>query len=113
MIEKLKAELDRINQGCGIFLREGEEFEDEIFDNELHCGDVWKAETQLCPTCQERKQTLKKVSLMWADEMFLILNDIRFSSEGYESQIDVKLEELQEIKSLMAKESAPEEQKKE
>ena len=55
MITKLTSELNRINQGCRIIYQVGE--------FEFVCND-----RHLCPTCQKEKETLKKVSLMWANE---------------------------------------------
>jgi hypothetical protein len=79
MITHLTSELNRINQGCG--------FVEDTRPNVISriCCEQW-----LCPTCQKEKETLKKVSLMWADEMSKIFD--------YEEPIS---KELQQIKSLI------------
>ena len=115
MIEKLKTELDRINKGCG----------KPTIQN---LGVGWRicGKDDFCEECQKEKETLKKVSLMWADEMLkrnLKEMDVLVHLEGYLSQVldeihKTELEKLhnlnvensklfgniQEIKSLMEKE---------
>jgi len=97
MINQLKAELDRINQGCGknlgAYMEIPKEFQnatDKIRNERAYSVDVICGKQVLCPICQKEKQTLKKVSLMWVDEMLDIFD--------YDEPIR---EELQEIKSLM------------
>jgi hypothetical protein len=94
MIEKLKAELDRINQGCG------GGFVIDLIGHVANCGSL--RDGSLCPICQERKQTLKKVSLMWADEM-LKLQGVYGERTEDERNINKIIEEMKEIKSLMEK----------
>jgi hypothetical protein len=78
MITHLTSELNRINQGCG--------------NNWNNMGlDCICIKRLLCPTCQKEKETLKKVSLMWADALLS-----EFTEEW-------KIKELQQIKSLMEK----------
>ena len=60
MIEKLTSELNRTNQGCG------EEIDYEVCGN-TPIGDYICSKDNLCPSCQKEKETLKKVSIMWAD----------------------------------------------
>ena len=106
MIEKLTSELNRINQGCGdsgnvLYIGKGHQkcgLED--LENK---GQIW-----LCPTCQKEKETLKKVSLMWADEELVFIKEILrldFININViaKSMIEDKIQELQEIKSLMEK----------
>jgi hypothetical protein len=101
MITQLKAELDRINQRI-----------EQI-----------KTKWKNCPVCgyheqdllEYKKQTLKKVSLMWADEMikiFIKMDEIWAEQPDKEDRLINKThvincdtyDELQEIKSLMEKE---------
>jgi hypothetical protein len=101
MITQLTSELNRINQGCK-----------KRFDftgNGFGYNRPWCCEQYLCPTCQKEKETLKKVSIMWADEMikdkqnlltFFIVT--RYKPE--QEQTEEELNELQQIKSLMEKE---------
>jgi hypothetical protein len=91
MITHLTSELNRINQGCGKSIQIYPETPNVFYicgDNRLHSDND---SLTLCPTCQKEKETLKKVSLMWAD---FILN--------YEvNKIDDLIDELKQIKSLI------------
>jgi hypothetical protein len=108
MITLLTSELNRINQGCD---------EWNIYHqceatkkHKLKCGSPCEYcdEIVLCPKCKDKKETLKKVSLMWADkelkwlEPFIdgtILNLPKWVSDIYGKHI----KQLQQIKSLMEK----------
>jgi hypothetical protein len=111
MITLLTSELNRINQGCNNC---------KSFNNK-GCMNF----LVLCPTCQKEKETLKKVSIMWADEELkrrvLKNKDIEKEIEFCEKKNNnlsqqskftysfwlcdnIKvIKELQEIKSLMEK----------
>jgi hypothetical protein len=59
MITLLTSELNRINQGCG----DGFGYRNpETGLLKYSCN-----KERLCPKCQKEKETLKKVSIMWAD----------------------------------------------
>jgi len=93
MITHLTSELNRINQGCGCSLRI---FEDEMFN----CNSK-----ELCKTCQKEKETLKKVSLMWADfvlKRISIFSNVKTTTQKIMKIMNFKTE-LQQIKSLMEK----------
>jgi hypothetical protein len=113
MITQLKAELDRINQeiekdktGCSRF--DGcDEIDSRCYEDNLcfECGINLKIK-------KLEKQTLKKVSLMWADEMikiFIKMDEIWAEQPDKEDRLINKThvincdtyDELQEIKSLM------------
>jgi hypothetical protein len=113
MITLLTSELNRINQGCGketnislplfhpiaqdnwrsITIRDKE-------NKSVHsymCGEFLRNKEGeqiggviLCDTCQKEKETLKKVSLMWADEMLNLFDDCLDEAK-----------EMKEIKSLI------------
>jgi len=88
MITLLTSELNRINQGCGKWLEIQGKF----------CGELESKYTglTLCPTCQKEKETLKKVSLMWAD---FVLKNVNFDDDDYNDLIV----EVEQIKFLMEK----------
>jgi hypothetical protein len=101
MITQLTSELNRINQGCGdgFGYRNPETGLLKYSCNKEH----------LCLTCQKEKETLKKVSIMWTDEM---LDEIRkfYCQCGcceevieYNPRIETLIKQLQGIKSLMKK----------
>jgi hypothetical protein len=94
MITLLTSELNRINQGCD---------EWNIYHqceatkkHKLKCGSPCEYcdEIVLCPKCKDKKETLKKVSLMWANEMLNLFDDWDCLDEA---------KEMKEIKSLMEK----------
>jgi hypothetical protein len=90
MITLLTSELNRINQGCGEYgniLYMGTGYQKCGLEDLENKGQIW-----LCPSCQKEKETLKKVSLMWADEMLDIFD--------YDEPIR---DELLQIKSLTEK----------
>jgi hypothetical protein len=95
MIDKLTSELHRINQGCG-----------DIKQN-YTCGAKDKL-NKLCPTCQKEKETLKEVSIMWADDELKFMREINLcevvsSNFMVLGDVEEKIHELKEIKSLMEK----------
>jgi hypothetical protein len=103
MIEKLTSELNRINQGCGdgFGYRNPETGLLKYSCNKEH----------LCPKCEGKKETLKKVSIMWADEMLRIFQGLFCSRCNKDceagmlfKEIRYREEELKQIKSLMEKE---------
>jgi thiol-disulfide isomerase/thioredoxin len=92
MITHLTSELNRINQGCGTCIRIVEE---EMFN----CNSK-----ELCPTCQKEKETLKKVSLIWANKEIEFLKEFVEMYNLHERHIvRIKLKEVEQIKSLMEK----------
>jgi hypothetical protein len=90
MIEKLTSELNRINQGCG------ERVWCDYLKTHKNCGFRigFPDDYLLCPKCRGRKETLKKVSLMWADKMLDLFDAWDCLNEA---------EEMKVIKSLMEK----------
>jgi len=82
MITLLTSELNETNKGCDKYQ----------FVQDINCGGILNGKIFLCPKCEGRKETLKKVSLMWADEMLDIFD--------YDEPIR---DELLQIKSLMEK----------
>jgi len=103
MITLLTSELNRINQGCKKWVEWEENDGDRSWKEFGTCG-----EGLLCPTCQKEKETLKKVSLMWADEMIRRICSwtIRGDYPENHKTVDdiVKLrEECEQIKSQMEK----------
>jgi hypothetical protein len=106
MITLLTSELNRINQGCKARIR--------YQDINLKCGekvgDIGITFPILCPTCQKEKETLKKVSLMWADKASKWLKENCIMKDGdchnaIKMRLDMvgRIVELQKIKSLMEK----------
>jgi hypothetical protein len=84
MITHLTSELNRINQGC--------KKKDKLLHTDFptfQCG----KDGYLCDECQKEKETLKKVSLMWAD--FILNYEVK--------KIYDLVDELKEIQSLMEK----------
>jgi hypothetical protein len=128
MITPLTSELNRINQGCGeetdislplfhpiaqdnwrsITIRDKE-------NKSVHsymCGEFLRnkegeqiGEVILCTKCQKEKETLKKVSLMWADEEISFLDELQNKTKDIDTMMFCKLRmmKLKEIKSLMEK----------
>jgi hypothetical protein len=99
MITNLTSELNRINQGCKARIR--------YQDINLKCGekvgDIGITFPVLCPTCQKEKETLKKVSLMWADfvlKRISIFSNVKTTTQKIMKIMNFKTE-LQQIKSLM------------
>jgi hypothetical protein len=97
MINQLTSELNRINQGCGdgFGYRNPETGLLKYSCNKEH----------LCPTCQKEKETLNKVSLMWADEEISFLDELQNKTKDIDTMMFCKLKmmKLKEIKSLMEK----------
>jgi hypothetical protein len=95
MITKLKAELDRIKKEIEELEKEMKHFEERQsgIQYEIRFG-KWKI-------LIKELQTLKKVSLMWADDGIDFLN--MFDPMNGFKEIKDKIKELQEIKSLMEK----------
>jgi len=100
MIEKLTSELNRINQGCPTELKW------ESIDGSSGysgCGE----DGILCDTCQKEKETLKKVSIMWADEtqnwIDKSIRELNVGNFVLEEECHKKIMGLREIKSLMEK----------
>ena len=94
-IQELKAEMDRINQGCG-----------KYSPHEYTCS----KKIGLCPVCQKEKETIKKVSLMWADEMLKEIDETLFIftetiTETTREIYNKKKRIFQQIKSLMEKDA--------
>ena len=100
LIQQLTSELNRINQGCGCSIRFIESKPNQTIM-------VCCSNEELCSICQGRKETLKKVSLMWADEMLKCMEDIEYSSIDMpiltKDEIDLKVSMFEQIKSLMEK----------
>ena len=102
MITKLKTELDRINEGCG------KKFTQAPFvETADKCGNVFQGYLYLCSKCRKEKETLKKVSLMWADEtqnwIDKSIRELNVGNFVLEEECHKKIMELKEIKSLMEK----------
>jgi hypothetical protein len=94
MITQLKKELDRINQ-------EIERFKEMLKDYPTPSMHPWLARVEA------EKETLKKVNLMWADEMLKILNKTDYETIWkHKSFLSLNRlhKECNEIKSLMEKE---------
>ena len=111
MIEKLTSELNRINQGCGEFICETGFYAKDGMEIDDYCGDLDFIDINkrnLCPTCQKEKETLKKVSIMWAEKMtkricsWTIKGDYPENHETVDNIVKLR-EECEQIKSLMEK----------
>jgi hypothetical protein len=104
MITLLTSELNRINQGCGEY----------VYTNgsgSINCGSYYEfdkiSKKVYCSDCRKEKETLKKVSLMWADKMLERIDNIKYAtsipSVKVEEECDEVIMELKGIKSLMEK----------
>jgi hypothetical protein len=92
MITLLTSELNRINQGCG----EDMSAPDQAVDP---C-----CEGNLCSKCQKEKETLKKVSLIWANKEIEFLKEFVEMYNLHERHIvRIRLKKVEQIKSLMEK----------
>jgi hypothetical protein len=94
MITILTSELNRINQGCGRGLCIGTK------------SDVYEGIISLCDNCQKEKETLKKVSLMWADEELEFMREMNLCEVVSRNfmvlgDVEEKIRELKQIKSLI------------
>jgi hypothetical protein len=91
MITQLTSELNRINQGCGRGLCIGTK------------SDVYEGIISLCDNCQKEKETLKKVSLMWADEEISFLDELQNKTKDIDTMMFCKLRMMKskQIKSLI------------